>query len=29
MSKRNMDDALELLGSCLLILIVITCLLFA
>jgi hypothetical protein len=29
MSKRNMDDALELLGSCLLILIIITCLLFA
>ena len=29
MSKRNMDDALELLGSCLLILIAITCILFA
>ena len=29
MSKRNMDDALEILGSCLLILIIITCLLFA
>ena len=29
MSKRNMDDALELLGSCILILVIITCLLFA